>query len=201
MKKKLLNVIYIGAWLPLLVGTITFLYWFIKRMWFAQDAEIAWFAYYTILFYFVAGVITLILSVIYVVKQKEKWKKIISPVSVVFITFLVVYLYGSVYSASMQQAFVKVVNDSEGTVVLRVYSDNFEHYYFDRKAGEFIFSYYPVYNFDWTPPASGHDHDYTVNPVSIEVKMENDSVRSFDFPRFLKGECGTVLLSEILETK
>ena len=35
--------------------------------------------------------------------------------------------------------------------------------------------------------------------IPIEIKMKNDSIQTFDFPTFLKGQCGTVRISEIIQ--
>ncbi|MFK7808620.1 MAG: hypothetical protein AB8F74_12520 [Saprospiraceae bacterium] len=198
MKNKLLKIIYAFSLTPLVFGSITFFYWYYNRIWFASDVDIELTAFFTILAYFLFGLIALILCSVYAFKQKDNWKKIITPVIIVLITFPTVDLYSSVHTSFEQKAFVSIVNDVNKTEIIRIRSDNFEDTYFDNKK-DFIFSYYPVYTYDWTQAISGNWYNHDLNKIRIEIKMENDKVQTFDFPNFSKGQCGTVRISEIIK--
>ena len=198
MKNKLLKIIYAFSLSPLIFGSITFFYWYYSRIWFAKDIDIELTAFFTILAYFLFGLIALILCSIYVSKQKSNWKKIITPVIILLITFPTVELYSSIHTSFEQKAFINIMNDVNDVEIVRIRSDNFEDTYFDNKK-DFIFSYYPVYKYDWAQAISGDWYNYDVNKLRIEIKMENDSIQTFEFPSFSKGQCGTVRVSEIIK--
>ncbi len=198
MKNKLLNIIYTLSLSPLIFGSITFFYWYYLRIWFAKDVNIELTALFTILSYFLLGLVSFILCGVYIFKQRENWKRIITPIIIVLITFPIIELFSTVYTSFEQQAFINVKNDLADTEIIRIRSDNFEDTYFTDK-NDFIFSYYPVYDYDWTQAISGSWYNYEINKLIIEIKMENDSIQTFEFPSFSKGQCGTVRISEIIK--
>ena len=198
MKNKLIKIIYAFSLSPLIFGSITFFYWYYNRKWFATDVNIELTALFTILAYLFFGLIAIILCSVYLFKQKYNWKKIINPVILLLITLPTVELYSSIYTSFEQKAFVNIVNDVNDTDIIRIRSENFEDTYFG-KSKDFIFSYYPVYTYDWTQEISSDWYNYDLNKLIIEIKMKNDSIQTFDFPTFLKGQCGTVRISEIIQ--
>src|SRR4051812_19787236 len=88
-----LKIIYIGALLPLLIGSLTFFYWFYKRKWFASNVNIELLAYFTILGFLLVGVITLVLCIDFTLKNRKDWKKIIVPIIIVGLTFPIIDLF------------------------------------------------------------------------------------------------------------
>ena len=198
MKNKLLTIINTLSLSPLIFGSITFFYWYYNRIWFAKDIDIELTAFFTILAYFLFGLIALILCGIYVFKQKSNWKMIITPVIILLITFPTIELYSSIHTSFEQKAFINIMNDVYDVEIVRIRSDNFEDTYVDNKK-DFIFSYYPVYKYDWTQAISGDWYNYDVNKLRIEIKMGNDSIQTFEFPSFSKGQCGKVRVSEIIK--
>lgn len=198
MKNKLLNIIYTLSFSPLIFGNVTFLYWYYLRIWFAKDVDIEITAFFTILFYFLFGLISFVLCGVFIFKQRGNWKKIITPIIILLITFPVIELYSTVHTSFEQQVFLNVKNDVANTEIIRIRSDNFENTYFTNK-NDFILSYYPVYDYDWTQAYSGSMYSYEVNKLIIEIKMENDSIRTFEFPSYSKGQCGKVRISEIIK--
>ena len=170
MKNKLIKIIYAFSLSPLIFGSITFFYWYYNRKWFANDVNIELTALFTILAYLFFGLIAIILCSVYLFKQKYNWKKIINPVILLLITLPTVELYSSIYTSFEQKAFVNIVNDVNDTDIIRIRSENFEDTYFG-KSKDFIFSYYPVYTYDWTQEISSDWYNYDLNKLIIEIKM------------------------------
>ena len=200
MKNKLLNIIYTLSLSPLIFGSVTFFYWYYLRISFAKDVDIELTAFFTILSYFLFGLISFILCGIFIFKQRNNWKKIITPIIIVLITFPIIELYSTVHTSFEQQVFLNVKNDVDNTEIIRIRSSNFEDTYFANK-NDFILSYYPVYVYDWIQAYSGSMYNYDVNEIIIEIKMDNDSIRTFEFPSYYKGQCGTVRISEIIKNE
>jgi len=198
MNNKTLKTAYTLSLLPLTFGSITFFYWYYSRTLFAKNINIELTAFFTILAYFLFGLLVLILCSIYLSKQKSNWKKILTPISILLITFPTVELYSSIHTSFEQKAFINIINDVSNTEIVRIRSDNFEVSYFNNKK-DFIFSYYPVYKYDWTQEVSSDLYYYGVNKLRIKIKMRNGSIQTFDFPSFSKGQCGTVRISEIIK--
>ncbi len=193
--KLLLKIIYIGAFAPILMGSLTFFYWYYERFWFAKDVSIEILALLSIYLFVILGFIALIFSVGFAVSGSNYRKKIIIPVLVIFLTIPVIDLYSRAYSALSEKAFVRVINDTEGLRIEKIRSANFEIFYFDEK--DFIISYYPVYIYDWTSQISGRWYNYEISNVTIDI-VNNDTTITYDFPNLSKGECVTIKLSEII---
>ncbi|WP_044210111.1 hypothetical protein [Flammeovirga sp. OC4] len=197
MKNKRLKIIYAFSLSPLIFGSITFFYWYYSRVWFAKNIDIELTAFFTIMAYFLFGIIALIQCSIYVSERKSSWKNIRTPLIILLITIPITELYSSIHISFEQKAFINILNDINDSEIVRIYSDNFEKTnYKDKK--DFIFSYYPVYKYDWTQGISDDLYNYKINKLRIEIKLENDSIQTFEFPSFSKGQCGTVRVSEII---
>ena len=195
-----LKIIYLLSILPLLTGSLTFFYWFYKRTWFADNAKIELLALFTILGFLLFALTTLILCIIFVVKNRPDWKKIIIPVVIIGLTVPVIDLYGTLHTSLSDQAFVRIINDTDKQIN-RIWSDNFEMNYFENKGNDFVISFYPVYIYDWTQEYSSGMFNYKVNPLHIDLKQKGDSVVTYNLPNFSKGDCETIRLTEIVKTK
>lgn len=194
-----LKIIYLLSILPLLTGSLTFFYWFYKRTWFADNVKIELLAFSTILGYLLFALTTLILCIIFVVKNRTDWKKIIIPIVIISLTVPVIDLYGTLHTSLSDQAFVRIINDTDKQIN-RIWSDNFEMNFFENKGNDFVISFYPVYTYDWTDENSS-GFNYTVNPLHIDLKQKGDSIITYNLPDLLKGDCETIRLTEIIKTK
>jgi hypothetical protein len=198
-----LKYIYIGALTPLITGSSIFLYWFYKRNWFAENADIELAAGITILGFILFGFITILLSTMLILSNAKDWKKIIAPILIIVLTIPMIDIYGVLYTSLSDKAFVRIINDTDKTVK-RVWSDNFEITIFDSAPLDFdadpidfIISYYPVYTYDWTKEDS-FGYDYEITPVKIEL-LGNGTVSHYTLPEYSKGECRTITLTEIIK--
>lgn len=192
-----LKIIYVLLFLPLLTGSLTFFYWFYKRIWFAADADIELIAFFTIIGYFLFALIGIILSINFLSKNRSEWKKVLIPILMIGITYQVANLCWTLYNSLSDKAFVRVINDTD-LQIKRVWSDNFEISNFEEN--DKIISFYPVYTYDWEKESSGF-HRYEINSLHIDMKPKNGSVLTFDLPDIRKGSCMTIQLSEIIKEK
>lgn len=197
--KGQLKIIYLLSILPLLTGSLTFFYWFYKRTWFADSAEIEFLAFCTILGFLLLALTTLILCSIFVFKNRTDWEKIIIPIIIIGLTVPVIDLYVTLHTCLSDQAFVRIINDTDKQIN-RIWSDNFQMTYFENKENDFVISFYPVYTYDWTQEYSS-GFNYKINPLRIDLKEKGDSIVTYNLPRFSKGECETIRLTEIVKTK
>jgi len=200
-KGKLIFIIYAIVLLPLLVGSITFFYWYFARTSFAQDVNIDLVAFFTILGYLLLGVIGLVLCGVVVYRNRSNWKQIITPIIIMILTIPAINLYSTLHSLLSEKAFVRIINDSKGVEIERIRSANFERTYFVNNGNDYIVSYYPVYTYNWNYAGyrswPGYPHE--INKLTIELKLENDSIRKFDFPSLSKGDCQTIRLTELMK--
>ena len=197
IKNKFLNIIYLGAILPLLFGSLTFFYWYYNRIWFANNINIELIAI-IIIAYILIGIITLIFILFYIFFYSKKWKKILIPFALIIFTIPAISFYSDTYNCFSEKAYVKIVKDVNDINIKRISSDNFEITYFDNCLDKDIckFSYFPVYTYNWEDDS--YNYTYDINKVTIELIM-NDTIQIFDFPKLYKGECRTVKLSEIIK--
>lgn len=193
-----LKIIYLLSILPLSIGNLTFFYWFYKRTWFADNVEIELVAFFTILGFLLFALTTLILSIVFVVKNRTDWIKIIIPIVIVGMTFPVIDLYGTLHTSLSDKAFVRIINDTDKQIK-RIWSENFEMTYFENKGYDFVISFYPVYTYDWTQEYSSGMFNYKVNTLRIDLKQKNDSIVIYTLPDFSKGDCETIRLTEIIK--
>lgn len=189
-----LKIIYLLSILPLLTGSLTFFYWFYKRTWLAENTEIELIAFLTIICFSLSALTTLILSIIFVIKNKIEWKKVIIPIAIIGLTVPVIDLYETLYTSLWDKAFVRIINNTDSRIK-RIWSDNFEMNYFENKGNDFVISFYPIYTYNWTRRSSS-DMNYTVNPLQIDLER-NDYLVTYTLPEFYKGYCKTIRLTEI----
>jgi hypothetical protein len=197
--ERLIKIIYLLAILPLSIGSLTFFYWFYKRTWFATNVEIEFVAFFTILGFLLIGVTTIILSIVFIVKNQEHWKKTIIPIVIIGLTVPAIGLYGTLYTCLSEEAFVRIINDTDKEIN-RIWSDNFQMNYLENKESDFVISFYPVYTYDWTQQNST-GYYYKVNTLNIDLKQKNDSIITYTLPDFSKGDCKIIRLSNIINTK
>ncbi len=195
-----LKIIYLCSLVPLLTGSATFFCWFYKRTWYADNVDIELFAFFTILGYIFLALITLILCIVFIVKNRSDWHKIIIPIVIVVLTVPVIDLYGTLHTSLSDQAFVRIINDTDKQIN-RIWSDNFEMSNFENKGIDFVISYYPVYKYDWTQEYSNGMFNYKVTLVHIDLKQKSDSIKTYNLPDFSKGACETIKLTEIINGK
>ena len=197
--KRLLKVIYVGAISPLVIGSFTFFYWYYNRTWYAHDVDIELFTFFTILCFLLFSSVTLILSAIFIYKNRTDWKKTITPILIIGLTFPIIDLYGALHSSLSEKAYLRILNDTEDSIVSRIWSDNFERTYFENEREGFVISYYPVYRYDWNQRGS-ISYYYEVNQVYIDVlELTNTSTSTYELGRFSKGDCATIRLTELIE--
>ena len=195
---RLLKLIYILAILPLLIGSATFFYWYYKRTWYASNADIELFAFFTILGFLLFAVLTLLLCTFFIYKNQTSWKKIIIPILIIVLTFPLIDLYGTLHNSLLDKAYVRIINDSKDLEIDRIWSENFEMRYFKKNKDDIIISFYPVYNYDWTQMISSDWYHYDINPVFIDLKITNDSIRTYELNEFSKGDCKTITLTDVI---
>ena len=196
---RLLKIIYLCSIVPLLTGSATFFYWFYKRTWFARNVDIELFAFFTILGFLLLALVTIILCIVFIVKNRTDWKKIMIPIVIVGLTVPVIDLYGTLHTSLSDKTFVRIINDTDKQIN-RIWSDNFEMTYFENKQNDFVISFYPVYTYDWTTENS-LGFNYYINAVNIDLKQKNDSIVTYNLPEFSKGDCETIKLTEIINGK
>jgi hypothetical protein len=194
---KQLKIIYFFSIFPLLIGSLTFFYWFYKRTWFADNANIESLAFFTILGFLLFALISIILCLIFVVKNLKEWKKIIIPILIIAITVPVIDLYATLHNSLSQKVFVRIINDTDNRIN-RIWSDNFEITSFKDKGNDFVISFYPVYTYDWTKVYYSDTFYYEINRLKIDLKQKGDSIITYDLPSFSKGDCQTIKLTEII---
>lgn len=196
---RFLKIIYLCSLVPLLIGSATFIYWFYKRKWFAENVDIELLAFNIILGFLLLALVTIILCVLFVVKNRTDWKRIIIPIVIIGLTFPIVDLYGTLHTSLSDKAFVRIINDTDRKIN-RIWSDNFELTYYDNKSNDFVISFYPVYTYDWTEENS-FGYDYSIHTVHIDLKQKGDSVVTYNLPDLSKGDCETIKLTEIINGK
>ena len=198
--KPQLKIIYFLSIFPLLTGSLTLGYWFFKRTWFALNANIESLVIIIVVGFLLFAPITIILCIVFVVKNRSEWKKIIIPIAVVGLTFSIFDFYQSLYASLNNQAFIRIINDTDKQVN-RIWSDNFEMNYSENKMNDFVISFYPVYTYDWIQEYSKGVFNYKINPLHIDLKQKGSSIITYNMPNFSKGDCETIRLSEIIKPK
>jgi len=196
---KQLKTIYFFSIFPLLIGSLTFFYWFYKRTLFADNANIESLAFFTILGFLLFALISILLCVVFIVKNRTEWQKIVIPIIIVGLTIPVIDLYATLHNSLSQKAFVRIINDTDNRIN-RIWSDNFEITSFKDKGNDFVMSFYPVHTYDWTKNDSYYSGDffYEINTLHIDLKQKGDSIITYDLPSFSKGDCKTIKLTEII---
>lgn len=196
---KQLKIIYFFSIFPLLTGSLTFFYWFYKRTWFADNVNIESLAFFTLLGFLLFALISIILCIVYIFRNRMEWKKIIIPILIIAITVPVIDLYATLHNSLSQKAFVRIINDTDNRIN-RIWSDNFEITSFKDKGNDFVISFYPVYTYDWTKNDSYYSSDffYEINILRIDLKQKGDSTITYNLPSFSKGNCKTIKLTEII---
>ena len=196
---KQLKTIYFFSIFPLLTGSLTFFYWFYKRTWFADNVNIESLAFFTLLGFLLFALISIILCIVYIFRNRMEWKKIIIPILIIAITVPVIDLYATLHNSLSQKAFVRIINDTDNRIN-RIWSDNFEITSFKDKGNDFVISFYPVYTYDWTKNDSYYSSDffYEINILRIDLKQKGDSTITYNLPSFSKGNCKTIKLTEII---
>ncbi len=179
---------------------MTFFYWFYKRTLSASNAEIEVFAFFTILGFFLLAIVTIISSFVFVVENRTDWKKIIIPILIVGLTIPAINIYGTLYTCLSNQAFVRIINDSDKQIN-RIWSDDFQMTYFKDKGNDFILSFYPVYTYNWKQEWSPGMFSHTADTLHIDIKQKGDSILTYNLPAFYKGDCKTIKLTEIINGK
>ncbi len=197
---RLLKIIYLCSFVPLLTGSATFFYWFYKRTCYADNVDIELLAFYTILGFWLLAFITIILCIIFIIKNRADWKRIIVPIVIVGLTFPIIDLYDTLHTSLSDKAFVRIINDTDRQIN-RIWSDNFEMAYFDNKENDFIISFYPVYTYDWSLQPSSGMFNYNINKLHIDLKQNPDNIVTYNLPDFSKGDCKTIKLTEIINAK
>lgn len=195
-----LKTIYILSILPLLTGSMVFFYWFYKRIWYASNVDIELLAFFSILGFVLCIPFVLILCFWIVSKNRADWKKILVPVSIIVLTVPVIHLYGTVHTLISEKAYVRIINDTDAQIS-RIWSDNFELTNLETKGNDFVISFSPVYIFDWRLGRSNSEIDYKVNPLSIDLKLKNDSIATYILPNFEKGNCRAIQLSDVMNAE
>jgi hypothetical protein len=195
-----LKTIYLLSILPLLTGSLVFFYWFYKRIYFALNVNIELLSLFILLGFALYAIITLILCTAIVVKDRDNWKKIIIPILIIVLTLPVIHLYGTVYTELSSKAYVRIINDTEGQIN-RIWSDNFELTYPEEEGDDFVISFSPVYIYDWRIGRSNSEIDYKVNRLRIDLKLKSDSIETYKLPCFEKGDCQTIHVSDVMNTK
>lgn len=194
---KQLKIIYFFSISPLLIGSLTFFYWLYKRTWFASNADIELLAFFTILGFLLFALISILLCIIFVIKNWIEWQKVIIPIIIIGITVPVIDLYATLHNSLSQKAFVRIINDTDSRIN-RIWSDNFEMTYFENEGNDFVMSFYPVYTYDWTKTDYSGTFYYDINKLHIDLKQKGDSIITYDLPSFSKGNCKTIKLTEII---
>ncbi|MDJ1485708.1 hypothetical protein QNI16_34830 [Cytophagaceae bacterium YF14B1] len=195
----LLRISYILALSPFITGSSIFLYWFYKRTYFAESADIEIIAFFTILSYFLFGFTTLILCIIFIFKYKSRWTKTLQPLAIIVITFFTIEIYDNLYRALEEKAFVQIINDSNLTIS-RIWSDSFELDNLSKRGNTFVISFYPIYTYDWNHPSSIGEN-YTLHPVYITLSGRDDKEKNYLLPSYYKGNCVNLKISDVLNNK
>lgn len=195
---RLLKIIYLCSIVPLLTGSATFFYWFYKRTWFARNVDIELFAFFTILGFLLLALVTIILCIVFIVKNRTDWKKIMIPIVIVGLTVPVIDLYGTLHTSISDKAFIRIINDTDKQIE-RIWSDNFEMTYFEKKGNDFVISFYPVYTYDYEwPEYYPSGINYHINTLHIDLKKKGDSIITYTLPEIDKGDCETIKLTKII---
>jgi len=199
---KLLKYIYVGSVLPLLIGSITYFYWYFKRSWFAENLDITVFAITIIFGFIIMAVITLILCALFVFKNKTSWKKVIVPISIVVLTVPFINNYASTYKIISKMAFIRIINNTNYNIN-KIWSDDDLIWGVTKKGNDIIVSFYPVYINDWTKKKGEGNYTYPhkVNPVFVDLLSGNDSIMTYELPIISKGDCKTYQLSDLMKIK
>jgi hypothetical protein len=206
-KNKLLKILYTSAFSPLIIGSLVFYYWYHNLFNNAIDLRIEGKALIIVLSYFILSIVTIITSIVILVKHRELWRIIIIPLICVFITFPVIELYERYHTTMSDVAsFIKIKRDVDEYKINRIWSDNFERTYFDTTKVDFVFHYFPVRNYDWTPIETGYDGDsfidynYEISQLYIDlIKKDKDTI-TYKLSKLDKGEDDTISISELLKT-
>lgn len=130
----------------------------------------------------------------------RKWKQIIPSLSAIVFTFLILILYGTIYSTLSEQAFVRLINDTDKKII-RVWSANFEITELDSSKKDFVIWFYPVYTYDWTKEYSDGMFEYKINDVYIDIEQRTDSVVTYDLPSISKGDCCTIRMGKLIKQR
>ncbi len=206
-KNKLLKILYISAFSPLIVGSIVFYYWYHNLFYNVIDMRIEGKAMIIVLSYFILSLVTIITSIIILIKHRELWKMIITPIICILITFPVIGIFDRFHATMSDLAsFIKIENDIKGYEVSRIWSKNFERTYFDSTKNEYIFHYFPVRNYDWTPLKTDYDgdtyidYDYKVSQIYIDLLKNKKDTITYKLSKLDKGQEDIIKLSELIKT-
>ena len=140
------------------------------------------------------------LCIAFVLQNRTDWKKIISPLIIIGLTFPVINLYMTIHDAYSEKAFVRIINDSDNMEIDMIWSDNFQITYFEKGDKDEVVSFYPVYIYDYNfgIPSITDYWSYKINSVHIDLKQKNDSIITYNLPNISKGDCKTIRLTEII---
>lgn len=191
--------VFVLASTPLLFGSIVFFYWYYSRAWFARAAHIEGAALLAIALYGLFGVVALCLLVHHCVHERRKWGLVMLPLFILAITWAVIDLYSTTYRALGERAYLRVVECEASPADIIIWSAHFRQaLYVDNDEDEFLFSYQPVYTYDWSREHDSLGPYYTVDSVFIEIREEGRT-RCWLLPVMENGDCQTLTMSEIVQ--
>jgi hypothetical protein len=194
------RLIYAGAMLPLTIGTVIFFYWFYQRSFHAMNVHIELISFFIIVTYLVFSCIILIFSVLYFFQFKNNWKRIAPALFILVFTVPALFTYGTMYDLHANKTYVRVVNDLDSLNVYRIRSANFSIDALEKKGNDFVVSYEPVYEYDWTKEDS-FGFEYEIKEIFIDLVSADNMVHTYEMPVFEKGVCAHIKVSALKESK
>ncbi len=202
MKLSFIRSIYFISLLPLVASSITFFYWFFNRIYAAVDVDIKGVASIILSLYLICCLATIAMVIIFVIRNSKEWKKVLLPLFFIGVTVLSIGMFGAVYDSFKTTVVVKIVNDTEGLQLKRIWSNNFEYDNFDKEKREHIFSYNPVRNYDWEVPeltSSVYRYRYDYSRVFVDLYDSGNNVSTYELPEYKEGYCGEIKLNELVK--
>ena len=191
---------YVLALLPLIFGSGIFFTWFFARHLYAFDLDIFGVAAVAIFSFLILGVVTLILCGVELFKNRSKWARSFGPVAILLGTLGMITIYADLYGND-DRAYVRIdVRGSQITEVMLWSS----HFCTGRRANPsneaLVFTFVPVYDYNWGIKGSASGSPYTIDPVYLEVH-HGGSVMTYQLPPLTKRECMGFNMHEIFHLR
>ncbi|MCR9249116.1 MAG: hypothetical protein NXI20_01775 [bacterium] len=198
MKTNLLlkRIIWALAIGPFLLGSLIFFYWYIQRTSRAVSVDIEFPGLLAILLFLVSVVVSIFLYSINILKKRITWKEVIIPFIFLLFTVPFIQLYGILHDELSKKAYIRIKNDTNNCEIIRFGSKHFEYTYFRDRGNDFVLSFHPVYTY-YEKENSSLDY-YEIADVSIDLKEESGAINRYVLPKFQKGRCETIVISEII---
>lgn len=189
--KKLLLISFLCSIIPLLFGSILFFIWHINRVFYLRYVDIELLSFFAIISFALFGLISLLISIYIFFRNKEDRLYSIINLLLLFITVLLIIIYGSNYDTYQKVATIKIKNESGYPICnLRLYGSYFEESKREciENGKHSLYDIIPLRVYSWKLVGDSFKHyPFTYEKVKIDISFFRTK-KTFQLSEIQEGE-------------